>query len=76
MVLITTPNDVVLSILIGVGVYSWPMSINMFRIDTVVVAFRKRPPSSTSAVDDITVFISVGKQCIGPFSFEGLWEDT
>ena len=72
IILVITPNDVVLSVLIGVGGYGSPMSNNVFRMDITVVTFRKRPPSSASVAGYIIVFRSVVIQCIGPFSFGNL----
>ena len=69
---VTTPNTVVLSVLIGMDGYWFPISSNIFLMETIFVALRESAPSSDSATDDMTALMIIDKKYAGPLSFRFL----
>ena len=62
VVLVITPSDVVLSVLIGVGGCGWPIAMSVCLIGIACVEIKNKAPNSDSTADGVPDLISVHKQ--------------
>ena len=72
MVLLTKPNAVVLSTLMVVGVWEYPISLSVVCIGKSPFALRKVVPISASVAEDMTLFIRWHRVWMDPLLVGGV----
>ena len=63
---VTTPNAVELSVCINISGWGWPSSVSVCLMGAMNFALMYNAPSSASAADDMTAFITYAELWIAP----------